>query len=180
MAINRKDVRSAFLLLGQYRNYAEGLKGEHTETVHEIAYYFRYYGEAARSAQMSFVTEVAAHDLGKMVEGAWEIAASNREQLLSEFLNFDNKGAPLEGVKKAQALLASYFLMRDEKGPVRQIQATFEGLRGGFIEGLTDDLMHVTQERYWEVNERGANMDYVPPERRERLRQFLGSLLSKG
>ncbi len=181
MAINRKDVRSAFLLLGQYRSYAEGFKGECPETVQEIAYYFRYYGEAARDAQMAFVTEVAAHDLGKIVEGAWESGASNRGQLLSDFLSFDWKGKqPLAGVKKAQALLASYFLMRGEEEPISRIQATFKGLTTGFITTLTDDLLHVTQERYWEVNERGTNMDYVPPERRERLRHFLDSLVSGG
>jgi hypothetical protein len=178
MAINRRDVRSAFLLLGQYRNYAEGLKGEYPEAVREIAYYFRHYGEAAREAQMVFVTEVAVHDLGKIVEGAWESDAPNRSQLLSDFLSFDEKGAhPLAGVKKAQALLASYFLMNGEAEATARIQATFEGLTAGFIATLTEDLLHVTQERYWEVNERGANMDYVPPDRREKLRQFLGSLV---
>lgn len=86
----------------------------------------------------------------------------------------------MPGVKKAQALLASYFLMSGEAEPAARIQATFEGLTAGFIATLTEDLLRVTQERYWEVNERGANMDYVPPERREKLRQFLGSLVSGG
>jgi hypothetical protein len=181
IAINRKDARSAFLLLGQYRNYAEGVKEVSPEAVQEIAYYFRYYGEAAREAQMIFVTEVAAHDLGKIVEGAWESGATNQGQLLSDFLSFDGKGVqPLAGVKKAQALLASYFLMHGEEEPAAGIRATFKGLPTGFIATLTDDLLHVTQERYWEVNERGTNMDYVPPERRKQLRQFLDSLVSLG
>jgi hypothetical protein len=181
VAINRKDVRSAFLLLGQYRDYAEGFKGECPEAVEEIAYYFRYYGGAAREAGMAFVTEVAAHDLGKIVEDCWESGGPNRGRLLSEFLRFDGEEAqPLAGVKKAQALLASYFLMHGEEEPATRIRVSFNELAPGFMATLTDDLLHVTQERYWEVNERGTNMDYVPPQRREQLRQFLDSVVMGG
>jgi hypothetical protein len=36
--------------------------------------------------------------------------------------------------------------------------------------------MAVRREKYWEVNERRMNMEYVPDVQRERLREFLGTL----
>ena len=38
------------------------------------------------------------------------------------------------------------------------------------------ELMAVRREKYWEVNERRMNMEYVPDAQRERLREFLGAL----
>jgi hypothetical protein len=34
----------------------------------------------------------------------------------------------------------------------------------------------VRREKYWEVNERRMNLDYVPPEQREILRELLAEL----
>jgi hypothetical protein len=39
LAINRRDVRSLFIIFDQYRNYAEALNGQFPEQVLEIAYY---------------------------------------------------------------------------------------------------------------------------------------------
>ena len=44
------------------------------------------------------------------------------------------------------------------------------------VETLRDDLLHVRREKYWEVNERRMNLDYVPDEQRETLRRILDTL----
>ncbi len=176
-AINRKDPRSIFLLLGQYERYAEALNDESAEAVLEIAYYLNYYAEVARESGLPFAAEVTAHDLGRLVESAWEAGAENREHLLDEFLLFDAKNpVPLDGVKKAHALLGSYFLATGRAEQARRVGATFRSLEAGRILSLTTDLMRVTREKYWEIHERGMNLDYVPSHRREKLREFLESL----
>jgi hypothetical protein len=38
---------------------------------------------------------------------------------------------------------------------------------------VKSELLDVRREKYWEVNERRLNMDYVPEPQRERLREFL-------
>ena len=50
---------------------------------------------------------------------------------------------------------------------------------GGSVQkprAIEDDLAHVKRERYWEVNDRGSNYDYVPPEHRAKIAEFFASL----
>ena len=177
MALVARDPRSVFIVLGQYRRFAETLNGRYPGPVLEIAFYFAYYGKIARDAGLGFVAEAVAHDLARLVRHAWETEAPNRHKLLERFLQFD-AGArpPLAGVKKAQAILASYFLLVGQTEPVKLIRESLTGLPPDLVETLRDDLLHVRREKYWEVNERRMNVDYVPAEQREVLRQFFEEL----
>jgi hypothetical protein len=102
---------------------------------------------------------------------------ANREQLVDRFVAYEaDAPSPLPGVKKAQALVASYFLLAGEKEPVERIARSFAGLGRDFVASLRDELLRVTREKYWEVNERRMNIDYVPEPRREKLREFFAGL----
>jgi hypothetical protein len=179
LSLQRKDPRSVFIIFDQYRTYAEAMNLEYPELAQEIAYYFAYYGQAAREAQLSFVVEAVAHDFGTLVQRAWEAGAPNRQKLLDRFLRYDSQAkATLPGVKKAQALLASYFLLAGHAESAALIRANFVGLDPGYLRLLADDLLHIKREKYWEINERRINMDYVPDPQREKLREFLEDLLA--
>lgn len=144
----------------------------------EIAYYFEYYGQVAREQQMFFVVEVVAHDLGTLVEKAWESEVPNRQKLLERFLHFDQQAIPaLSGVKKAQALLASYFLLAGQTEPANIIRESFQSLDPAFIQNLKKDLIQSTRQKFWEVSERRMNIDFVPTPQREKLQEFFESLL---
>jgi hypothetical protein len=176
-AIVVRDVRSVFSLFEQYRTYAETQNEAYPELIREIAYYFQYYGQVARDTGQDFVVEVVAHDLATLVQHAWENHATNRQKLLERFMLYDTQLAkPLPGVKKAQAQLASYFLLAGETEAVALIRATFNRLDPEFIYRLADDLLHVRHEKFWEVNERRINMDYVPDDQRVKLYEFFESL----
>jgi hypothetical protein len=178
LAINRRDVRSLFLIFDQYRNFGEALNKKFPEQVLEIAYYFEYYGQVAREQQMFFVVEVVAHDLGTLVEKAWESEVPNRQKLLERFLHFDQQAIPaLSGVKKAQALLASYFLLAGQTEPANIIRESFQSLDPAFIQNLKKDLIQITRQKFWEVSERRMNIDFVPTPQREKLQEFFESLL---
>jgi hypothetical protein len=75
-----------FIVLGQYRRFAETLNGRYPGPVLEIAFYFAYYGKIARDTGLGFVAEAVAHDLARLVRHAWETEAPNRK-LLERFLN---------------------------------------------------------------------------------------------
>jgi predicted membrane protein DUF2254 len=172
-ALNARDVRSVFVVFDQYRTFAEALNTDHPDQVLEIAYYFEYYGQVARELGITFVVESAAHDLGALVQHAWTTRAANREALLDRFLAYGTPGTPPVGVKKAQALLASYFLVSGHDEAAARVAGSFEGLDAALLARLRTELLGVKREKYWEVNERRLNMDYVPPAQRERLREFL-------
>jgi hypothetical protein len=173
-AMNTRDVRSVFILFDQYRILAEELLTDDPELVLEIAYYFAYYGQIARDMQLSFVVDAAAHDLGALVRHAWETQSPIAERLLESFLRYDGAGSL--GVAKAQAILGSYFVMTDRAPAAAQVRERLRLLESTRLDRLTTELMAVRREKYWEVNERRMNMEYVPDVQRERLREFLGAL----
>jgi len=180
LAINRKDVRSLFIIFDQYRTFAEALNETHPQEALEIAYYFEYYGQAARQGQLPFVVETVAHDLGYLVRRAWETGAANKDKLLERFLHLDRQAAsPLPGVLKAQALLAGYFLLSGQTDPVAQIRNNFQNLDPTSIASLKEDVIHVKRRNYWEIGERRMNIDYVPEPQREKVREFFESLQLK-
>jgi hypothetical protein len=178
LALNRRDVRSLFIIFDQYRNFAESLNEKFPAQVLEVAYYFEYYGQVAREQQMPFVVEAVAHDLGTLVQKAWESGIPIRQTLLERFLHFDHQARPvLAGVKKAHALLASYFLEAGQTEPTTLIRDSFRGLDRAFIQTLKEDLLQVTRQKYWEVSERRMNIDFLPTPRREKLQEFFDSIL---
>jgi len=177
LALVRRDARTVFIMFDQYRQFAEAINLEYPDLVLEIAYYFEYYGTVARESGMSFVVESVAHDLGALVQSAYQTNAPNRQRLLSRFLLYDRKSsAPLSGVKKAQALLASYLLQNGQTAEVGQIASMFNSLAPAFLRSIEEDLLHIRREKYWEITERRMHLDYVPDAQREKLREFFSSL----
>ena len=179
LALSRHDGHTAFALFDHYRQYAEALNASDPGLVLEIAYYFEYYGDVALDSGLPFLVKAAAHDLGTLVQFAYETRAPNRHKLFERFMHYDShSGAqPLPGVKKAQAILASYFLAAGHLEPVEVIRRSLAGLDPALLAEMKDDLLHIRREAYWEINERQAHIDYVPDAQRERLREFLDSLL---
>jgi hypothetical protein len=178
MALVARDPRTVFIVFDQYRLFAVALNPRYPSLVLEIAFYFTYYGKLARGMGLDFVAEVAAHDLGKLVRQAWEAEAPNRRKLLERFLQFDaDARTPLAGVKKAHAILASYFALVGLPEPAKLVRETLDGMPPELAATLRDDLLHVRREKFWEVNERRMNVDYVPEEQRETLRRILDALV---
>lgn len=178
LTLNRKDTRSVFVIFDHYRMYAEGFCERRPELALEVAYYFQYYAHVAREQGVSFVVEVIAHDLGRLVRFAWDHECPNRSKLLERFLLFDREiqGPPLPGLKKAQVILAGYFLLKGMDEQARQIGESLRSLDARFLAALEDDLVHVRRERYWEVNDRRINLDYVPEDHRAKIVEFFGTL----
>jgi len=177
LALNRRDARSVFTVFNEYRLLAEALNGEHPELGQEIAFYFQYYAQIARDMQLNFVVEAVAHDLGDLVQAAWAANAPNRQNLLERFLEYDTQAKqPLPGVKKAQAILAGFFLLKGHTEPADAIRASFAPLEPAFVHRVRDDLLRVKREKYWEVTERRMNIEYVPDAQREKLREFFDGL----
>jgi hypothetical protein len=177
LALNRRDIRSVFSVFNQYRHFAKEINDEAPDLVNEIAYYFRYYAQIARDMQLTFVVEAIAHDLGLLVQAAWAADAPNRHHLLELFLDFDMQQAqPLPGVKKAQVILASYFLVTGHDAPAQRIRETFTHLDAAFKRRIHMDLLHVKRDKFWEVNERRINIDYMPDDQRDRLNEFFKEL----
>jgi hypothetical protein len=178
LALNRNDVHTAFALLDHYRQYAQALNAGNPALVLRIAYYFQYYALEAHDRGLWFLVKAAAHDLGALVQSAYAGQSPNRQKLFERFMCFDSRfaGAGMPGVYKAQAILASYFLLIGQTEPADVIRRALAPLPPATLAEMLDDLEHIRREDYWEISERQTNIDYVPEPQREKLREFFESL----
>ncbi len=192
-ALNARDVRTAYNVLNQYRQLAEALLAAPEDvdrwsstTLVEVAAHFKYYARLAHGNGMGFVTETAAYDLCALCEVASVHQSDCQDRLLQIFLQIDDapetpdEERALRGVRKAQAKLASYYLSTGESA---RAQAIFDDMAAESPERLRsirDEMLAVTAKDFWEVVDRGANFDYLPEPRKERLRQFFAQFPALG
>lgn len=172
-ALNAKDVAAAYNNLNQYRLLAEELlKAKWTDEVLRIAGYFKYYAQTAQAMKLGFITETAAFDLCSLNELAYELKSDARDNLLAVFLDVDKEAeaksqeSSLRGVRKAQAKLAAYYLQNEEKHLARRIFRDMRDEKPERLASIRDEMLSVTTNEFWEVNDRGGVFEYIDPERR--------------
>jgi hypothetical protein len=176
-AINGADPRTAYFVLHQYRLLGEALLARGVEpAVIEVANRIRFYGRLASRSGLPFLLEVAAYDLAHLVEAAADKRAV-RDALLEVVLAIDHEGAEhLLGVRRAQIQLATFFLARNDEESARRIAQDLASERIGLLAAARDELERELSPSYWEINDRGANFAFLPPERRARLEPFFAML----
>ncbi len=178
--INRREVRSAYHVLYQYRLLAEGLIEGAPDTVGEMAQRLRYYAEAAVHAGLNFVAETIAYDLGTLCHKAHETGSPAFEPAIAALGSLPRKslrGQPLKGVHKASLILAARLELEDDVARGAPLLAPLKGLGADVWAEFFADLLDDPPERFWEVTDRLVNFDYTPPEVREaieRLRARMG------
>jgi len=186
-ALNARDVRTAYNVLNQYRQLAEALLERSTRTgteVVDIAGHFKYYARLAHGIGLGFVTETAAYDLCTLCEKASALEAWSHDQLLAIFLEIDKEPETqaeeraLRGVRKAQAKLASYYLLHDQPARARRIYEDMKGESPERLRSIRDEMLAVTSKDFWEVVDRGTNFDYLTDDRKQKLREFFADFAS--
>jgi hypothetical protein len=185
-ALNARDVRSAYNVLNQYRQLAEAMMrapaapGDPgtTAALIEIGGHFKYYAQLARAMGLGFVTETAAYDLCGMCEVAADAGAACHDRLLALFLEIDKEPETtaderaLRGVRKAQAKLATHYLVRGMEARARAIWQDMALESPERLRSIRDEMLAITAKDFWEVVDRGTNFDYLDAPRKERLREF--------
>ncbi|WP_233562552.1 DUF2254 family protein [Sorangium cellulosum] len=178
-ALNAKDIAAAYNNLNQYRYLAEELlKAGWGDQVLEIAHYFKYYAQTAHAMGLAFLTETVAFDLCVLNERAYDVHAPARDELLRIFLEVDKEAEldqqerSLRGVRKAQVKLATYYLQRGEEALARKIYRDMRDERPDRLRSIRAELLAVTSNEFWEINDRGAVFEYIEPERRLLIHRF--------
>ena len=190
-SLNARDVRTAYNVLNQYRQLAESLLDDRSTkspwtqaTLVEIAGHFKYYARLAHGIGLGFVTETAAYDLCALIEAASERGAACHDQLLTVFLEIDKEPETqaeeraLRGVRKAQAKLASYYLLQDQPARARRIYEDMAHEAPDRLRSIRDEMLAITFKDFWEIVDRGTNFDYLSDERKAKLRQFFAEFAS--
>jgi hypothetical protein len=181
VALNGRDVRTAYNVLNDYRVLAATLlRAGRNDLVDAVAAHFRYYAQTAHTMDLGFVTETTAYDLAALCELAFELKSPIHDALLRGLLEIDKPAETiaqeksLRGVRKAQVKLATFYLTRDAEAHAREIHRDMALEQPDRLRSIRDELQSVTTKDFWEVVDRGTNFDYLEPARRDQLRVFFG------
>jgi len=180
---NASDIRTAYNTLHQYRQLAEATLTEAAELRErslQIARFMRYYASVAFDRGMTFVTEVIAHDIAQLCELAFRKHAPHHRELLRVFLAVDERAETreqertLRGVRRAQIKLATTYLLEGAPEFAREIQQDMADEPPERLKAIWRELEQLDTREFWEVNDRGTNFDYLPPEQKAQLPAFFG------
>jgi hypothetical protein len=184
-ALNARDVRTCYNVLHQYRQLAEAMLRVPGAAVpwlatglEDVAGHFKYYAQLAHNQGLGFVTETAAYDLCALCEVASEVFAPCHDRLLAIFLEIDKEAETtaeekaLRGVRKAQAKLATFYLLRGHAAYARAIYEDMAQESPERLSSIRDEMLAVTSKQFWEVVDRGTNFDYLDDARKDKLREF--------
>ncbi|MDI1477493.1 DUF2254 family protein [Polyangium sp. y55x31] len=178
-ALNARDVPAAYNCLNQYRYLGEKIlsQGWGDEAL-RIAGHFKYYAQTAHAMKLAFVTETVAFDLCALNELAYDLGVEVRDELLQIFLEVDKEAEvaqqeqSLRGVRKAQVKLATYYLQKGEIDLARRIHRDMRDERPDRLRSIKNEMLSVTTNEFWEINDRGVVFEYIEPERHAHLHQF--------
>jgi hypothetical protein len=179
--LNASHIRTAYNVLNQYRQLTENaLELGQSALVCDIAFFFKYYAQIAHTMDLGFITETAAYDLATLCERAFAMGAPSHDQLLKVLLEVDKEAESqtqehtLRGVRKAQAKLASFYLVAGDGGVkfARQIFDDMKDERAERLRSICDELLRIESKDFWEVIDRGTNFDYVDATRKAQLKVF--------
>jgi hypothetical protein len=181
--LNARDVRTAYNVLNQYRLLVEAmLRQGNSEAALEGVKHMAYYGHVSFDMKLTFVTETVAYDVSALCQYANELASSEEDAMLRQFLELDRplrvsaqEGALL-GVRKAQVKLAAYYLMRGLEDKARLISRDMAHEPRERLLSIRRALEQVTSKDFWEIIDRGRNFEYMPPAQRAQLATFFGWL----
>jgi hypothetical protein len=177
--LNGGVVRVAYNILNQYRQLAEACvaKGHHA-LVGEISFYLRYYGQIAHGKSLGFVTETVAYDLAALCEKAFVAQGPSHDVVLKHLLELDKPAENeaqeniLRGIRKAQAKLATFYLVSGAPEHARKIYADMEREKPDRLKSIRDELLAIEAKDFWEVIDRGTNFDYLDAARKGQLKVF--------
>ena len=181
--LNAKDVRTAYNVLNQYRKFVEALleQGRHTAALDGVRH-MKYYGLVGFDMNLNFVTETVAFDLASIAQSANERASPVEHTMLRTFLELDrptiarSREKALVGVRKAQVKLAAYYLSAGQSDRARAIADDMREEPPDRLRAIREQLESVETKDFWEIIDRGRNMEYLPPEQRAFLKPFFAML----
>jgi hypothetical protein len=180
-SINAADNRTSYYVMNQYWLMADALMHQGLDApVREIAGHFKFYGQFAHKRGQSFLLEVAAGDLTRLVESSLDCAPQLVDDLLAVVLELDQEirsetqEESLLGVRKAQLQLATLFAVRGDETRARRVCRDLAGERLPRLERIRRELEAEQRPHYWEFTDRGLNFGYLAPERRAWLGKVFG------
>lgn len=176
-AIKTQSLRAVYDVFHQYRRLGRELV-DRPELLREVGRHFSYYAAMARTYGMVFAPQLAIFDLGFVTRRAYERASPVAADLLREVLALPHRtGSDVHSMAvKAKLILGAFFVAQKLAAEAEQVRKNLSDVDAVEVERAEAELL-AADRSFFEVTDRQLNLEYVPPDRREPLRQFCHSLL---
>ena len=176
-AIKGKNVHAVYDVFHQYRLLAKDVC-DRPALIKQIARHFVYYATMARQYGLVFAPQLAIFDLGYIVRRAYEANAAAAPELLTSVLALPHhtRGDIHSMAVKAKLILGAFLLGNRLVPEAARVRANLVDVPQLEIEHAADELL-AAERVFFEVTDHQINLEYVPPERREPLKQFTAELL---
>ena len=180
--INKKDARTGYYIMNQYRMLAEDvLDISKFDVARDIAGYIHFYGLLGFQQGLPFLLEVAAEDIAQLASRSIGHHEKLLDDLLDLLLNLDQdlkeefQSESLLGVRRAQVKLATRFMIDGDEERFTRICDDLKTEKLQRIEQLLDSLQADNSREYWEFTDRGVNYNYLP----DNQKKFLKNIASR-
>jgi len=175
-AIKARNLRAVYDVFHQYRRLGRDL-GDRPELLREIGKHFSYYASMARTYGMVFAPQLAIFDLGFVTRRAYERASPAAPDLLREVLALPHRtGDDIHSMGvKAKLILGGFFVANKREDEAALVRKNLHDVEAHHVERAETELL-AAERSFFEVTDRQLNLEYIPDERREPLKQFCDSL----
>jgi len=176
-AIKARNLRAVYDVFHQYRRLGRDLI-DRPELLRSIGNHFAYYAVMARTSGMLFAPQLALFDLGFVTRRAYERASPASGDLLKVFLSLPHRTADdLHTMAvKAKLIIGGFFVENKLEAEADLVRKNLNDVDANAVERAEAELL-AADESFFEVTDRQLNLEYVPPQRREPLKQFCDSLV---
>jgi hypothetical protein len=175
-AIKARNLRAVYDVFHQYRRLGRELV-DRPELLRALAAHFSYYATMTRTYGMVFAPQLVLFDLGFVTRRAYERASPASPDLLRTVLGMPHRtGNDVHSMGvKAKLILGGFFVAQKLDAEADLVRKNLRDVDGAQIERAETELL-ASERSFFEVTDRQLNLEYVPPERREPLKQFCQSL----
>lgn len=182
VTINKKDVRTCYYIMNQYRMLASELLSRNEKSaMREIAFFLQFYGLLGFQQGIPFLLEVAAEDVADLTGKCIGKDEQLLDDLLGLLLDFDqeikndSQEESLLGVRRAQLKLAARLMEAGDEQRAARICEDLKAEAKTIKVRLINLLQAENRKEYWEFTDRGVNFAFLPPA----LKRHLPVLASK-
>lgn len=177
-SIGKRDAHAVFDVFRQYRGLAIEMLSARPNRSREILRHIRYYAGLARVQGLAFVYELAAADVASVVEAAYAAKTATASDQLAELREFRISEGTVRLVKAA-VTLAAWLRSAGFAAEADLVRADALRTRVEDLEAARRDVSTTDDPIFWEVTDRQANLDYLPPDRRARVVAMLDEMIAE-
>lgn len=167
-SVLRKDNAACYYVIYNYKTLVRRLLASASTRAPELVRYLRYYAELARAQGMGFTHDLISYELAELTEVAYEREAPCRTTLLQAVLDFEGVERSA-GLVKSRAMLAGFFLAAGYEFELARLIESLRETPEALLRSARETLLQTESPVFWELTDRGTNIDYVVPERRASL-----------